>query len=519
MTTAVRCAIRAALRAACAAQFSLRTCNTHARAPPPAEEPEYEIEEILKKRKRKNKEYDPEGEGEDAEPEYVEEYYVKWKGWDGPKDNTWEPLAHVEDTVQYEKYIEAYPWPEPKKPKKQKTEEDPDAPPKVKKNMSAYMHFMNGERERIKEENPAATFGELGKIAGAEWKSLADDDEKKLKYTKAAEEDKARYDAEKPPEPPKEPKPPKEKKVKSPKPTPTPTPTTSAESQEGGDDAGPPSGAPSSGGKAKKEKKEKDPDAPKRPPSAYLMFMSDVRPTIVAENEGIKQGDIAKLGATKWKELGDEAKEKYNEQYRVAKGKWEAAKAAYDQEKKAAAAGAATSAAPAPPAASAPRRRPRPPPPAQAAPRRWPSASARAGAPPAPSPSPCRRRREPAPVAEPSRRRWPRSRRRPSGRSNTRRGSGTHPPRRGCGGRRWRPPSERPIFCTLRLLRRRRKLHRIFRPLTRSQSSHSHGQCGTSTPCACSSSWRAPSCSRGSSRQTCGRPCPRTPRSPCTLCQ
>ena len=57
--------------------------------------------------------------------------------------------------------------------------------------MSAYMHFMNGERERIMEENPAATFGELGKIAGAEWKSLADDDEKKLKYTKAAEEDKA----------------------------------------------------------------------------------------------------------------------------------------------------------------------------------------------------------------------------------------------------------------------------------------------------------------------------------------
>mgnify|MGYP001979805471 CR=1 FL=1 len=113
MTTAVRCAIRAALRAACAAQFSLRTCNTHSRAPPPAEEPEYEIEEILKKRKRKNKEYDPEAEGSDAEPEYIEEYYVKWKGWDGPKDNTWEPLAHVEDTVQYEKYIEAYPWPEP----------------------------------------------------------------------------------------------------------------------------------------------------------------------------------------------------------------------------------------------------------------------------------------------------------------------------------------------------------------------------------------------------------------------
>ena len=398
----MRCAIRAALRAASTAQFSLHTRNTHARAPPPAEEPEYEIEEILKKRKRKNKEYDPEAEGSDAEPEYIEEYYVKWKGWDGPKDNTWEPLAHVDDTVQYEKYIEAYPWPEPKKPKKQKTEEDPDAPPKVKKNMSAYMHFMNGERERIKEENPAATFGELGKIAGAEWKSLADDDEKKLKYVKAAEEDKARYDAEKPPEPPKEPKPPKEKKVKSPKPTPTPTPTTSAESQEGGDDAGPPSGAPSSGGKAKKEKKEKDPDAPKRPPSAYLMFMSDVRPTIVAENEGIKQGDIAKLGATKWKELGDEAKEKYNEQYRVAKGKWEAAKVAYDQEKKAAAAaGAGTSAAsPAAPAPPAPAvvAAPPPAPAAEPAPAPPPAPEPAVAPPPAPEPVP-----PPAPEPVPER--------------------------------------------------------------------------------------------------------------------
>ena len=33
---------------------------------------------------------------------------------------------------------------------------------------------MMAERDRIKLENPDAGFGELGKLAGAEWKALSD---------------------------------------------------------------------------------------------------------------------------------------------------------------------------------------------------------------------------------------------------------------------------------------------------------------------------------------------------------
>ena len=46
-------------------------------------EEEYEVEKIVNKRLRKGK------------PEYL----VKWKGWEDPDDNTWEPVAHLDCKV------------------------------------------------------------------------------------------------------------------------------------------------------------------------------------------------------------------------------------------------------------------------------------------------------------------------------------------------------------------------------------------------------------------------------------
>lgn len=43
----------------------------------------------------------------------------------------------------------------------------------------------------IKEENPDATFGELGKIIGAKWHELTEED--KAPYQEKADEDKKRY--------------------------------------------------------------------------------------------------------------------------------------------------------------------------------------------------------------------------------------------------------------------------------------------------------------------------------------
>ncbi|KAI9353554.1 high mobility group box domain-containing protein [Obelidium mucronatum] len=71
---------------------------------------------------------------------------------------------------------------------KAKAKKDPNAP---KKALSAYFHFAADNRARIKEENPSATFGEIGKILGAEWKEA--DEATKQKYTAQQEKDKARY--------------------------------------------------------------------------------------------------------------------------------------------------------------------------------------------------------------------------------------------------------------------------------------------------------------------------------------
>ena len=87
----------------------------------------------------------------------------------------------------------AKPKPPPKEPKAKKgKKKDPNAP---KRGLSAFMFFSNAMRETIKAENPEASFGELGKIAGQKWKEM--DDASKEPYLTKASEDKARYEREK----------------------------------------------------------------------------------------------------------------------------------------------------------------------------------------------------------------------------------------------------------------------------------------------------------------------------------
>jgi len=75
--------------------------------------------------------------------------------------------------------------------KKKRAKKDKNAP---KKALSSYMYFMNANRETIKQENPEATFGELGKLAGAKWKEM--DAEARERYEAMAREDKERYKRE-----------------------------------------------------------------------------------------------------------------------------------------------------------------------------------------------------------------------------------------------------------------------------------------------------------------------------------
>ncbi|KAJ1873988.1 Non-histone chromosomal protein 6 [Coemansia sp. RSA 1722] len=73
-----------------------------------------------------------------------------------------------------------------------RAKKDPNAP---KRSLSAYMFFSQANRKTVKDDNPEATFGNIGKILGDMWKGMSD--KEKAPFFKQAEDDKKRYEAEK----------------------------------------------------------------------------------------------------------------------------------------------------------------------------------------------------------------------------------------------------------------------------------------------------------------------------------
>ncbi|KAJ1935750.1 Non-histone chromosomal protein 6 [Linderina macrospora] len=64
-----------------------------------------------------------------------------------------------------------------------------------KRPLSAYMYYALANRERIRKENPDARFGVIGKLIGATWSKLSDED--KELFIKQSKDDKERFEAEK----------------------------------------------------------------------------------------------------------------------------------------------------------------------------------------------------------------------------------------------------------------------------------------------------------------------------------
>ncbi|RXG54820.1 ARS-binding factor 2, mitochondrial [Armadillidium vulgare] len=68
------------------------------------------------------------------------------------------------------------------------------------------------------------------------------------------------------------------------------------------------------GPRRKKNKKEKDENRPKRPQSAYFLWLNEMRETIKKKNPGISITEISKkAGQMKWEEKAVEAKARYEE--------------------------------------------------------------------------------------------------------------------------------------------------------------------------------------------------------------
>jgi hypothetical protein len=103
-------------------------------------------------------------------------------------------LMYVEDSKEADKksiFMNTVAFEMPVSAGKKKAKKDPLAP---KRGMSAFMLFSNEQRNKIKGENPEATFGEVGRKVGEAWKAL--NDKQKQVYVKKAEQDKKRYETE-----------------------------------------------------------------------------------------------------------------------------------------------------------------------------------------------------------------------------------------------------------------------------------------------------------------------------------
>jgi len=183
-----------------------------------------------------------------------------------------------------------------KKPK------DTNAP---KRPQSSYFIFSNKRRKEMKETNPDKKLTEISKMIAAEWKKL--DDAAKKPYENEAKELKARYEVD-------------SKKYKE-----TPEFVSYQKKLKSWKSNGDGNGK---GGKGKKTdgkrgKRLKDPNAPKKPQSAYFLFAGDRRPKLKETHPDKKITDLSKLLGNEWKEMSESDKKKWDEKAKQFKSKYD----------------------------------------------------------------------------------------------------------------------------------------------------------------------------------------------------
>mmetsp|Transcript_13538 Transcript_13538/g.23036 ORF Transcript_13538/g.23036 Transcript_13538/m.23036 type:complete len:337 (-) Transcript_13538:198-1208(-) len=178
-----------------------------------------------------------------------------------------------------------------------KAPRDPGAP---KRNMSAYLLYQNAMRETFKAQNPGMTFGQLAKYTSAMYAELSP--EEKEAWVARAEADKARYLQELA--------------------NYVPPPGYDAK----GDAVMTYTGR-SSGGR--RGKPERDPNAPKRNMSAYLLYQNAMRDQFRRENPGMTFGQLAKYTSAMYKCLTPEEKATWDSRAAQDKARFDAEMAAY----------------------------------------------------------------------------------------------------------------------------------------------------------------------------------------------
>ncbi|KAG6878342.1 hypothetical protein C0993_008100 [Termitomyces sp. T159_Od127] len=81
---------------------------------------------------------------------------------------------------------------------------------------------------------------------------------------------------------------------------------------------------------AKRKRKVKDPNAPKRPASSYIMFQNDIRKDLKEKNPHLNNVDLLALISQKWSEMSEEDKAVYTKANASAKEQYSNEKKAYE---------------------------------------------------------------------------------------------------------------------------------------------------------------------------------------------
>lgn len=177
-----------------------------------------------------------------------------------------------------------------------KNVKDPNAP---KRNQSAYLLYQNAMRDTFKLQNPGMTFGQLAKYTSAMYAEMPPDE--KEAWNQRAEQDKARY--------------------------------LHALSQyvppPGYDVKGDAIAGAAPARATKSGKVTRDPNAPKKNMSAYLMYQNTMRESFRTENPGMTFGQLSKFTSAMYKSLTPEEKGRWEEAARQDKTRYEGEMANY----------------------------------------------------------------------------------------------------------------------------------------------------------------------------------------------
>jgi hypothetical protein len=80
---------------------------------------------------------------------------------------------------------------------------------------------------------------------------------------------------------------------------------------------------------AKKKRKTRDPNAPKKPKTSYILFSLAERPRFVQQHPDMKATDVMCALGKRWNKMSKDEKHQYDEAYKLEKKKYDAATSNY----------------------------------------------------------------------------------------------------------------------------------------------------------------------------------------------